>query len=194
MDKKKILLINLSKGRLGELNSSLIGLILVGKLLIASLSRTDIPEATRSDFYFYIDEFQNVTTPSIATILSEARKYRLDLIISHQFIGQLEENIKKAVFGNVGSMVSFRIGSEDGEFLEKQFMPVFNAHDLINIDNYNCYVKLLINGQTSEPFNMKTAYLQKQESVLIEKIKELSRVKYGRPREDIEAEILKKHM
>ena len=194
MDQKKILLINLSKGRLGELNSSLLGLILVGKLLIASLSRTDIPEATRNDFYLYIDEFQNVTTPSIATILSEARKYRLDLIISHQFTGQLEDNIKKAVFGNVGSLISFRIGSEDGEFLEKQFQPIFNAHDLINIDNYNCYVKLLINGQTSEPFNMKTVYQPKPENPLVQKIKELSRTKYGRAREEIEAEILRKHM
>lgn len=193
MDSRKILLINLSKGRLGELNSSLLGLILVGKLLIASLSRTDVPEETRNDFYMYLDEFQNVTTPSIATILSEARKYRLDLIISHQFIGQLEENIKKAVFGNVGSMIAFRIGSDDAEFMEKQFMPVFSGHDLINVDNYNCYVKLLINGKTSESFSMKTHPPVKSAYGLTEKIKELSRLKYGRPREEVEEEIMKKH-
>lgn len=193
MDSKKILLINLSKGRLGELNSSLLGLILVGKLLIASLSRTDMPEESRHDFYLYLDEFQNVTTPSIATILSEARKYRLDLVISHQFIGQLEENIKKAVFGNVGSMIAFRIGSDDAEFMEKQFQPVFSAHDLLNIDNFSCYVKLLINGKTSEPFSMKTYPPEATLRENVEKIKELSRLKYGRPREEVEEEILKKH-
>ena len=124
MDEKKILLINLSKGRLGDINSHLLGLIIVGKLLMAALSRADIPEDRRNDFYLYIDEFQNVTTDSIATILSEARKYKLNLTIAHQFIGQLEENIKKAVFGNVGSMGAFRVGAEDGEFLAKQFEPV----------------------------------------------------------------------
>ena len=148
--KEKFFLINLSKGRLGDLNSNLIGLIIVGKLLMAALSRVDLPEAERKDFYLYIDEFQNVTTKSIATILSEARKYRLDLTIAHQFIGQLDEDIKKAVFGNVGSMIIFRVGTEDAQFLEKQVEPIFNAYDLINIENYNAYIKLLINGQTRE--------------------------------------------
>ncbi|MDO8600930.1 MAG: type IV secretion system DNA-binding domain-containing protein, partial [bacterium] len=156
MDSKKILLINLSKGRLGDLNSSLIGLIMVGKILMASLSRVDMPEERRNDFYLYIDEFQNVTTKSIATILSEARKYRLDLTLAHQFIGQLEEDIKKAIFGNVGSMVAFRIGSDDAEFMAKQFSPVFGEQDLLNIDNYNAYIKLLIHGQTATPFSIKT--------------------------------------
>ena len=118
MDEKKILLINLSKGRLGDINSHLLGLIIVGKLLIPPFPR-DIPEDQRSDFYLYIDEFQNVTTDSIATILSEARKYKLNLTIAHQFIYQLEENIKKAVFGNVGSMGAFRVGAEDGEFFSQ---------------------------------------------------------------------------
>ena len=162
MDEKKILLINLSKGRLGDINSHLLGLIIVGKLLMAALSRADIPEDRRNDFYLYIDEFQNVTTDSIATILSEARKYKLNLTIAHQFIGQLEENIKKAVFGNVGSMGAFRVGAEDGEFLAKQFEPVFDAGDLLNTDNYRAYLKLLVEGQTSRPFNIVTLPFQKE--------------------------------
>ncbi|MBI2640315.1 MAG: type IV secretion system DNA-binding domain-containing protein [Candidatus Sungbacteria bacterium] len=193
MDNQKILLVNLSKGRLGDLNSSLIGLVIVGKLLMAALSRTDQPEERRKDFYLYIDEFQNVTTDSIATILSEARKYRLDLIITHQFIGQLKEEIKKAVFGNVGSMVSFRIGSDDGEFMAKQYKPVFSEQDLLNIDNFNCYVKLLIKGQTSPSFSMKTYPSGKGEKEVAEMIKEISRTKYGRPREEVEREIMEKH-
>ncbi len=193
MDKKKILLINLSKGKLGELNSSLIGLIMVGKLLLAALSRADVSEGDRSDFYLYIDEFQNVTTPSIATILSEARKYRLDLTLSHQFIGQLEESIKKAVFGNVGSMVAFRIGSDDAEFMTKQFAPVFTEDDLLNIDNYNCYVKLLIRGKTSSPFSMKTYPPVQGDQRVIENMKSRSALKYGRPREEVEAEIIARH-
>lgn len=193
MDNQKILLVNLSKGRLGDLNSSLIGLVIVGKLLMAALSRTDQPEERRKDFYLYIDEFQNVTTDSIATILSEARKYRLDLIITHQFIGQLKEEIKKAVFGNVGSMVSFRIGSDDGEFMAKQYKPIFSEHDLLNIDNFNCYVKLLIKGQTAPSFSMKTYPSGKGDKEVIEMIKEISRTKYGRPREEVEREIVEKH-
>jgi len=193
MDSGKILLVNLSKGRLGDLNSSFIGLIVVGKLLMASLSRTDISEEKRKDFYLYIDEFQNVTTDSIATILSEARKYRLDLVIAHQFIGQLKDEIKKAVFGNVGSMASFRIGSEDAEFLTKQFKPVFTEQDLLNVDNHNCYMKLLINGATAQPFSMKTYPPVKGEQELIDVIKEISRTTYGRPREEVEREIIERH-
>lgn len=194
MDNGKILLINLSKGRLGDINSALIGLIIVGKLTIAALSRSDIPELEkRRDFHLYIDEFQNVTTDSIATILSEARKYRLNLIMAHQFIKQLQENIKNAVFGNVGSMASFRIGSDDGEFMEKQFSPVFKSQDLLNIDNYNCYVKLLIRGQTSPPFSMRTYPPEKGDRESAQIIKEISRTKYGRSREEVEEEIIKKH-
>jgi len=194
MDSQKIFLVNLSKGRLGDINSSLIGLIIVGKLLMAALSRVDIenPER-RKDFYLYIDEFQNVTTDSIATILSEARKFRLDLIIAHQFIGQLQENIKKAVFGNVGSMATFRIGSDDAEFMSKQYKPVFGEQDLLNIDNYNCYLKLLINGQTSPPFSMKTYSWLKGDHEFAETIKEISRTKYGSPREEVEKEINRRY-
>jgi len=193
MDNKKILLLNLSKGRLGELNSSLLGLIMVGKILMAALSRVSMPEADRKDFYLYIDEFQNVTTKSIATILSEARKYKLDLIITHQFIGQLEEDIKKAVFGNVGSICAFRIGSDDGEYMEKQFAPTFTAPDLLNIDNRNAYLKLLVDGQTSKPFNIKTLAPEKGNPEMAEYIKQLSRSKFARPREEVEEEIRNRH-
>ena len=189
MDGSKILIINLSKGRLGELNSSLIGLIMVGKLLMAAFSRADLPDAERKDFYLYIDEFQNVTTKSIATILSEARKYRLDLVITHQFIGQLEEEIKKAVFGNVGSMVSFRIGVEDTEMMEKQFAPVFSADDLLNLDNYHGYARMLIRGQTSRPFSFVTIPPSKGIPAIVPHLKEYSRLRYGLPRELIEQEI-----
>ncbi|MCR4283715.1 MAG: TraM recognition domain-containing protein [Parcubacteria group bacterium] len=189
MDDQKILLINLSKGRLGDLNSNLLGLIIVGKILMASLSRVNMPERERKDFYLYIDEFQNVTTDSISTILSEARKYHLDLIVANQFIGQIEENIRKAIFGNVGSIASFRVGAEDAEFLKTQFEPTFSARDLINIDNYNAYVKLLVNGQPAKPFNLKTFAFKNGDYQLPEKIKEFSSLKYGRPRNLIEMEI-----
>lgn len=192
MDARKILIVNLSKGRLGELNSSLLGLIIVEKLLMASLSRTDVPEAERTDFYLYIDEFQNFTTASIATILSEARKYKLNLTIAHQFIKQLQENIRDAVFGNVGSMAAFRIGAEDAETVAKQFAPVFNENDLINIDNYNFYLRLLISGQTTRSFNVQTYPGSAGNKESAEKIKQLSRLKYGRLREEIEKEIGKK--
>lgn len=189
MDKGKIVLINLSKGKIGETNSYLLGMVIVGKLLMAALSRVDMPEATRRDFYLYIDEFQNVTTDSISQILSEARKYRLDLTIAHQFIGQLSEEISKAVFGNVGSMATFRVGPEDAEFLEKQFEPIFSANDLVNVDNYNCFVRALINNESTKPFNMKT-YPPKEgrlEQVAI--IKELSRMRYGRDAGVVKQEI-----
>ncbi len=194
MDEGKILLVNLSKGRLGDINSNLIGLIIVGKLLMASLSRVDMPEEQRKDFYLYIDEFQNVTTDSIATILSEARKYKLNLTIAHQYIGQLEENIKKAVFGNVGSMASFRIGSEDAEFLQKQFEPVFTVSDLLNLDNYNAYLKLLIDGQTSRPFNIQTSLFQRGDIEWASNVARLSSSRYARTRREVEEEINRRYL
>ncbi len=192
MDEKKILLVNLSKGRLGDINSALLGLIVVGKLLMAAFSRIDVPEEERADFYLYLDEFQNFSTESIATILAEARKYRLDLIIAHQFIAQLTDKIKNAVFGNVGSMAVFRVGADDAEFLAKQFQPVFSAHDLINIDNYNAYIKLLISGLTSLPFNIRTFPPGKGNPEIAANIKEVSRLKYGQPREKVEEKILQR--
>lgn len=191
MDERKILLVKLSKGKIGDLNAYLLGMILVGKILMAALSRTDSTE--RPDFYLYIDEFQNFITDSIATILSEARKYRLNLIIAHQFVGQLTQNndtrIRDAVFGNVGTMVSFRIGAEDGEFLQKEFAPTFTSYDLINIENRTAYVKLLINGTASKPFNMGVNKFPPRNRELAEAIKQLSRLKYGKHRAIIEEEI-----
>ena len=192
MDSQKIILVNLSKGRIGEMNAYLIGLVLVGKILMASLSRTDMPQEERKDFYLYIDEFQNFTTDSISTILSEARKYRLCLNIAHQFLGQLTEDIQKSVFGNVGTIVSFRVGPEDAEFLTKQFAPVFNEQDLINIDNYNAYVKLMIAGAISQGFNIATYPPTEGNLETGKRIKEISRLKYGQDREAIEKEILER--
>jgi hypothetical protein len=189
IDNKKILLVNLSKGRLGDINSSLLGLIVTGKLLMAAFSRIDMAEEERKDFYLYMDEFQNFATDSIATILSEARKYRLCLIVAHQFIGQLTEEIREAVFGNVGSMVSFRVGAEDAEFLVKQFEPIFDVNDLININNFNAYIKLMINNQTSQPFSLITYPPEQGDSQIVQPIKELSRLKYGRDKTMVEKEI-----
>jgi hypothetical protein len=189
MDSKKILLVNLSKGRLGDINCYLLGLIAVGKLTMAAFSRVDTPEELRPDFYLYIDEFQNFTTESISTILSEARKYRLCLTVAHQFIKQLAEKIRDSVFGNVGSMIVLRVGAEDAEFLVKQFTPVFDQNDLINLDNFNAYVKLLINNLTSKPFNMAFYKAEKENVEMIEALKELTRLKYGRERALVEQEI-----
>ncbi len=190
MDEGKILLVSLSKGKIGEINAQLLGLVIVGKLLMAALSRTDINEDQRKDFYLYIDEFQNFTTDSISQILSEARKYRLCLTIAHQFIGQLSEDISKAVFGNVGSMFAMRVGSEDADFLEKQFAPAFDANDLINVDNYQGFCKLLINDESSAAFDMKTYPPRKGNKELRDAYIELSRYKFGRNREVVEQEIM----
>lgn len=192
MDEGKILLVNLSKGRIGDINANLLGMLIVGKILMAALSRADEPEAKRRDFNLYIDEFQNFTTDSIAVILSEARKYRLNLVIAHQFIAQLEEKICDSVFGNVGSIIAFRVGIQDTELLVKQFEPVFNENDLVNIDNFNAYARLLINNQTSKPFNIKTPLPEASDENTEDKLREISRLKYGRDRQEVEEEILKR--
>jgi len=193
MDGKKILLVNLAKGRLGDINSNLIGLIIVGKILMAALSRVDSFGSDLPPFYLYIDEFQNITTDSISTILSEARKYKLSLTIAHQFIAQLEEKIKNSVFGNVGSMSVFRVSSEDAEYLEKQFTPVFTAQDLMNVDNHNSYVKMLANGRPVKPFSMETNLPPRGNKILLDKIKEFSYLKYGKDRNAVEEEIMLKY-
>jgi len=190
MDEKKILLVNLSKGRLGDINANLIGLVLVGKIQMAALSRVDMFGKPMNDFYLYIDEFQNVTTDSIASILSEARKYRLSLNIAHQYITQLEEKIKNAVFGNVGSMAVFRVGTEDATFLEPKFKPIFSAQDITKLDNRNAYVSMLVNGQPTKPFNLRTLDAEKGNPEIVDSLKELSYVKYGRDRAEVEAEIM----
>ena len=195
MDKQKILLIDLPKGVVGEMNAYLLGMILVGKILMAALSRTDMPSAERKDFYLYIDEFQNFTTNSICQILSEARKYALNLVIAHQYIGQLSKNnnteIKDAVFGNVGTMISFKIGSEDAEFLVKEFAPVFNEYDLINVDKGMACLKLLVDNSAARPFSLRTIWplLGVKRPEIANKVRSLSRLKYGQNNLLVEAEI-----
>lgn len=191
MDEGKMLFINLPKAKIGELNANLLGMIIVGKLMMAAFGRSDIlDQEKRRDFYLYIDEFQNFTTDSIATILSEARKYRLDLIIAHQFVAQMPEKIRDAVFGNVGSMIVCRVGVPDTELLGKQFDPIFTAKDLISIENKAAHVKMLIGGQPSRPFTMHLLPPPPGNAEVREKLKELSRLVYGKDLEDVEADIL----
>jgi hypothetical protein len=189
MDSRKILLVNLSKGKLGEINANLLGMVLVGKILMAALSRVDALMSDLPPFYLYIDEFQNITTNSISAILSEARKYKLSLNIAHQFIAQLDTAIRDSVFGNVGSMAIFRTGSEDAEYLEPQLRPVFEAQDIMNIENYNAYIRILARGVPQKPFSIKTLAPKKGSSERGEYIKKYSGMKYGKPAEDIQREI-----
>jgi len=189
MDEGKILIVNLSKGKLGESNSYLLGMIIVGRILLAAFSRADIPEEKRRDFNLYIDEFQNVTTSTITSILAEARKYHLNMVFAHQFIGQLDEKTIKAIFGNVGSMIAFRVGPDDGKYLISEFEPIFSESDLVNLDNFNAALRLLINGETSEPFNMITLPPKKGTPEISSIIKNISRKKYGRNRTLVEAEL-----
>lgn len=193
MDQKKILLVNLSKGRLGEINANLIGMIIVGKLLMAALSRVDDSTKSFPDFYLHMDEFQNISTNSISAILSEARKYKLGLTVAHQFIAQLEEDIKEAVFGNVGSMAAFRVGPDDAQFLEHQFAPVFTANDLMNVPNRVAYMRVLANGTPTKPFSLSTMPPPEYDPVRIQELIEYSYSRYGKPRELVEAEIASRY-
>ena len=200
MDNKKILLINLSKGLLGDLNANLLGLILVGKIQMATMSRADSHGVKFPDFYLYIDEFQNFTTPAISSILSEARKYRLSLNVAHQFMAQLDDKIKNAVLGNVGTMAVARISDGDAEQLAPYFAPQFKKEDILKLENFNCYMKLLSNGSPQQPFNMANnrlddVYKEQGKPEIVErvkKIKELSYMKYGRPRDEVEEETMVK--
>lgn len=194
MDEGKILLVNLSKGKLGEENSNFLGLILVPRILIAAMSRQDIPEDKRRDFYLYVDEFQNFATPDFAQILSEARKYRLSLTVANQFIGQMEEEVKNAVFGNVGTLITFRVGVTDANYLQHEYQPTFNEIDLINIDKYNAYVKTIVHNEPVKPFSIDlskdmSVVKSEQNREVAKAIIQLSRLKYGQARELIEAEI-----
>jgi hypothetical protein len=195
MDSQKILLIKLSKGKIGDLNAYLIGMVVVGKILNAALARGDRPQEERKDFYLYIDEFQNFLTDSIMVILSEARKYGLNLIIAHQFIGQLsgaggDNKMRDAIFGNVGTMAAFRIGVEDATFLAKEFSPVFSEYDLVNAEAFTCNVKLLIDNTASRPFNMQPVMpARNANKELSQTIRELSRYTHGRKRQLVEAEL-----
>jgi len=189
MDNKKIFLANLSKGLTGEVNSSLLGLILVSKIQMAAMRRARIAEDQRKDFYLYIDEFQNFTTDSIATILSEARKYKLNLIMAHQYMPQLKQEIRDAVLGNVGTIGAFRIGAEDAENLEKQFEPGFSRFDLVNLDNFTLIIKMMINNKISTPFKMNTVPAPKGKPEIVEAIKKISKLKYSRAKDIVEQEI-----
>ncbi|QQG38174.1 MAG: ATP-binding protein [Candidatus Kaiserbacteria bacterium] len=191
MDEKKIFLANLSKGRLGDRNTSLLGLILVSKFLQAAFSRVEA-RGEFPVFYLYIDEFQNFATPSIGTILSEARKYKLSLVIAHQFIAQLDEKIRDAVVGNVGTKAAFRVGTTDAEFLAKQFEPVFGQQDLENLPNRHAVLALLVNGVPARPFSISTENLPTFDFSNVETLKQLSYETFGRAREEVEAEIRKK--
>lgn len=193
MDNKKILLVNLSKGRTGELNSKLLGMIFVMKFQAAAMSRADTPEDQRVDFSLYVDEFQNFSTDSFASILSEARKYRLSLIVANQFTTQLTEEIRDAVFGNIGTIVSFRLGTNDAEFLAKYFSPVFDIHDLQRVPNFNSVTRMLIGGVPTQPFSMATLPpLGRPNPQLATALKQLSAAKFGRPRAKVEADIFER--
>jgi len=198
MDERKILIANISKGKIGEDNSRLLGALLITKLQLAAMSRVDIPEEERKDFFLYVDEFQNFATRSFVNILSEARKYRLSLVIGNQYLSQLEEmtptgrssEVREAIFGNVGTIICFRVGAEDAEFLEKEFLPEFNANDLVNLTKYNIYIKLMIDGVAGRPFSAQTLPpLPLPKESHKEKIIKVSRERYGTPRNIIEGKI-----
>lgn len=194
MDDQKILLINLSKGRLGEENSQFLGLVIVPKILMAAMSRQEIPEEDRKDFFLYVDEFQNFATPDFAVIMSEARKYRLNLTVANQFISQMDEEIKNAVFGNVGTMISFRVGETDAAYLARLFQPTFSEPDLINVALYHTYMKTIVHNDPVAAFSVDMTkdyaeYKAAANPKIAEIIKNISRLKYGRSREIIEAEI-----
>jgi CxxC-x17-CxxC domain-containing protein len=189
MDTGKILLVNVSKGRIGEDNSALLGAMIITHIQLAAMDRANIEEEKRRDFYLYVDEFQNFATESFGTILSEARKYRLNLTIGHQYITQMEEPVRDAVFGNTGTLVSFRVGATDSEFLEKEFAPTFTETDLVNLDKYNAYIRLMINGIASKGFSMRTIPPTGSTYGLHEKIIKASRERYAQKREIVEDKI-----
>jgi len=193
MDDGKILIVNLAKGKIGEDNCSLLGAMIVTKIWLSALSRADLPEAKRKPFYLYVDEIHSFLTLSFADILSESRKYGLNLTLAHQYIDQLDEKIKGAIFGNVGTIISFRVGIEDAEHLAKQFYPIFNQNDLINIPNYHIYLKLMIDGATSQPFSAITLPPPEKMKSYKESIVKLCRERYCRNRKEVEAAILFKH-
>ncbi|MFA5030185.1 MAG: type IV secretion system DNA-binding domain-containing protein [Patescibacteria group bacterium] len=191
MDEKKIILLNLSKGRIGEDNSRLLGAMIITHMQLAAMSRVDIPEHERQDFYLYVDEFQNFATQSFANILSEARKYHLNLILAHQYIEQLDEMVRAAIFGNIGTLVCFRVGAADAEFLAKEFFPTFSETDLVNLKKYDVYLKLMIDGVTSDPFSATTLPPVFEHEDNAEKIIAVSRERYSTPREIVEDKIIR---
>jgi hypothetical protein len=197
MDEQKIILCNLSKGILGEEDAKFLGLILVPKVLTAAMSRQDMPMEQRKDFFLYVDEFQNYATEDFAVILAEARKYRLNLIVANQYVSQIDEEVKNAVFGNVGTMVAFRVGVPDANFLQHEFAPTFNEIDLTNIEKYHVYIKTIVNNEPVPPFSMSLekdmdAVKARMNPQLAEMVKQLSRLKYGKERDLVEEEMNKR--
>lgn len=194
MDEGKILLISLAKGQIGEENSSFLGLVLIPKILMAAMSRADLPEEERRDFYLYVDEFQNFASGDFATILSEARKFRLNLCVANQFIGQMEDEVKQAVFGNVGTLISFRVGVTDAQYLQHEFSPTFTEDDLLNVERYHAYIKTIVNNEPMPSFSIDlTKDVVKEKAAsdprIAQLIKEMSRLKFGKDRGSIEAEV-----
>lgn len=193
MDSKKIFIANLSHGRVGEDNSALLGAMLITTLQQAAMSRIDVQEKDREDFFLYIDEFQNFSTDSFAVILSEARKYHLSLILAHQYIEQLSDSVRGAVFGNVGTIVAFRVGAEDAESLEKEFSPEITAEDLVNTSKHNVYLKLMIDGVASRPFSAQNMpFLRAPEETYTDLIIENSRRLYSLPKASVERQVSEK--
>lgn len=190
MDEGKIIIVNLAKSKIGEENCSLLGAMVVTKIWLASLSREDLPEEKRRPFYLYVDEIHNFLTLSFSDILSEARKYGLNLILSHQYIEQLDEKIRAAIFGNVGTIISFRVGVRDAKYLASEFYHVFNTADFTKLPNYHIYLKLLINGVTSQAFSATTFYPPKRKTSYKKEVIYTSRKKYAKPRKIVEKEIL----
>lgn len=195
MDEGKILILNLSKGRIGEDNSSLLGAMMITKIQLAAMSRVDIEEKKRKDFYLYVDEFQNFTSDSFANILSEARKYRLNLILAHQYIEQLNETVRYAVFGNVGTLIVFRVGAADAEALMPEFAPVFIDEDILNLPKYEIYLKLMIDGIASEPFSARglAPLMESEKTGNLEKVIKVCREKYARRKDEVEEKISRWH-
>ena len=200
MDDGKVLLVNLSKGKIGSVNAQLLGLIFVNKISMSAFSRADMPREQRKRFFLYVDEFQNFVTEAFTVMLSEARKYELALVMAHQYIGQLvgkteaygdsNTRMRDAVFGNVGTIMSFKIGAEDAEYMAKEMAPVLSEQDVIGIPNFNCYTKLNINNVQSRPFSMSTIWDQENRNEKLgELIKEYSRMKYGRKKIFVDQEI-----
>jgi len=191
MDQRKILILNLSKGRIGEDNSALLGAMMITKIQLAAMARVDISEEDRKDFYLYVDEFQNFATESFANILSEARKYRLNLILANQYIEQIDEKVRDAIFGNAGTIISFRVGAQDAEFLEKEYEPVFMQTDIVNLPKYNIYLKLMIDGIAGDAFSATTLPPIHVEETREneEKIIKVSRQRYTGSKQDVEEKI-----
>jgi len=190
MDEGKILLVNLAKGVIGEDNSALLGSLLVTILYLSAVSRASMPDEKRKSFYLYVDEFHNFVSLAFPDILSEARKYGLHLILAHQYIAQLHEKVCSGIFGNVGTIISFRIGFEDAHILSREFRPAFDETDLVNLPNYHIYLKLMVDGVTSQPFSGLTLPLPVQQLSRHENIVEESRRRYGKSRKEIEQVIL----